>query len=74
MTEQDEAEGARVILLGAEANRQLFPGKAVIGQPLMVKRLPVHRHRCSRKKETERQLRQRPGQHATLHNVLSHGT
>ena len=36
MTEQDEAEGARVILLGAEANRQLFPGKAVIGQPLMV--------------------------------------
>ncbi len=36
MTEQDEAEGARVILLGDEANRQLFPGKAVIGQPLMV--------------------------------------
>jgi putative ABC transport system permease protein len=36
MSEQDEAEGARVILLGAEANRQLFPGKAVIGQPLMV--------------------------------------
>jgi len=36
MSEQDEAEGARAILLGAEANRQLFPGKAVIGQPLMV--------------------------------------
>ena len=36
MSEQDEAEGARVILLGAEANRQLFPGKEVIGQPLMV--------------------------------------
>jgi len=36
MSEQDEAEGALVILLGAEANRQLFPGKAVIGQPLMV--------------------------------------
>src|SRR5260370_1453698 len=36
MSEQDEAEGARVILLGSEANRQLFPGKAVIGQPLMV--------------------------------------
>src|SRR6202171_6179487 len=36
MSEQDEADGARVILLGAEANRQLFPGKAVIGQPLMV--------------------------------------
>ena len=37
MTEQDEIEGARVIVLGAEANRQLFPGKEVIGQPLMVK-------------------------------------
>jgi putative ABC transport system permease protein len=36
MTEQDEIEGARVILLGAEANRQLFPGKPVIGQTLMV--------------------------------------
>jgi putative ABC transport system permease protein len=36
MTEQDEAEGSRVVLLGAEANRQLFPGKAVIGHPLMI--------------------------------------
>ncbi len=36
MNEQDEAEGARVILLGSEANRQLFPGKQVIGQTLMV--------------------------------------
>jgi putative ABC transport system permease protein len=36
MNEQDEANGERVILLGAEANRQLFPGKNVIGEPLMV--------------------------------------
>jgi putative ABC transport system permease protein len=36
MSEQDEAEGARVVILGAEANRQLFPGKEVIGQPLMI--------------------------------------
>jgi putative ABC transport system permease protein len=36
MSEQDEAQGARVVLLGAEANRQLFPGKEVIGQPLMI--------------------------------------
>ncbi len=36
MSEQDEANAERVILLGADANRQLFPGKAVIGQPLMV--------------------------------------
>lgn len=36
MSEQDEANGERVILLGAEANRQLFPGKPVIGQSLLV--------------------------------------
>ncbi len=36
MSAQDEAEGQRVILLGADANRQLFPGKPVIGQVLMV--------------------------------------
>ncbi len=26
MNERDEADGARVVLLGAESNRQLFPG------------------------------------------------
>jgi putative ABC transport system permease protein len=36
MTSQDEANGERVILLGSEANRQLFPGKPVIGMPLLV--------------------------------------
>ncbi|WP_348266555.1 ABC transporter permease [Edaphobacter paludis] len=36
MTDEDEANGRRVILLGADANRQLFPGKAVIGQKMMV--------------------------------------
>ena len=36
MTEQDEDTAARVIVLGADASRQLFPGKPVIGQPLMV--------------------------------------
>lgn len=36
MSQQDEETGARVILLGAEANRQLFPGKPVIGEKLMV--------------------------------------
>lgn len=36
MSEEDEDNGRRVILLGADANRQLFPGKAVIGQKLMV--------------------------------------
>lgn len=36
MTDEDEANGRRVILLGSDANRQLFPGKAVIGQKMMV--------------------------------------
>jgi putative ABC transport system permease protein len=36
MTSEDEATGARVIILGYDANRQLYPGKPVIGQTLMV--------------------------------------
>jgi putative ABC transport system permease protein len=36
MSEEDEANGRRVILLGADANRQLFPGKTVIGQKMLV--------------------------------------
>lgn len=36
MNTEDEANARRVILLGADANRQLFPGKPVIGQKLMV--------------------------------------
>ncbi|NYF80487.1 ABC transporter permease [Granulicella arctica] len=36
MTQEDEDNAERVIILGAESNRQLFPGKPVIGQPLMV--------------------------------------
>lgn len=40
MTEEDEANEARVIVLGSDANRQLFPGKPVIGQTLMVAGYP----------------------------------
>jgi putative ABC transport system permease protein len=36
MSEDDEANARRVILLGADANRQLFPGKPVIGQKMLV--------------------------------------
>ncbi|WP_263385446.1 ABC transporter permease [Granulicella arctica] len=36
MNTEDEATGARVIVLGADSNRQLFPGQKVIGEPLMV--------------------------------------
>ena len=39
-SEADEDEGRRVILLGSEANRQLYPGKPVIGQTLMVEGFP----------------------------------
>ncbi|GGA55520.1 ABC transporter permease [Edaphobacter acidisoli] len=40
MNQVDEDTGARVILLGSDANRQLFPGKPVIGQTLMVEGYP----------------------------------
>jgi putative ABC transport system permease protein len=36
MSEQDEEAGERVVLLGAESNRQLYPGKPVIGEKLMI--------------------------------------
>ena len=39
-TQADEDAGRRVILLGAEANRQLFPGQRVIGETLMVEGYP----------------------------------
>jgi putative ABC transport system permease protein len=39
-TADDEANGARVVLLGAESNRQLYPGKPAIGQTLMVAGYP----------------------------------
>ena len=40
MTAEDEDTAARVILLGYESNRQLYPGKPVIGQTLMVNGYP----------------------------------
>ena len=40
MTEADEADGARVVILGAESNRQLYPGKPAVGQTLMIDGYP----------------------------------
>jgi putative ABC transport system permease protein len=40
MTEQDESDAARVVILGADSERQLFPGKAAIGQPLAIQGYP----------------------------------
>jgi len=40
MNQEDEDTGARVIILGSDANRQLFPGRPVIGQTLMVAGYP----------------------------------
>ncbi len=39
-TQADEDQARRVILLGSEANRQLYPGKTVIGETLMVEGYP----------------------------------
>jgi putative ABC transport system permease protein len=40
MTQQDEENGERVVVLGAESNRQLYPGKTAIGQTLMIAGYP----------------------------------
>jgi putative ABC transport system permease protein len=40
MTQEDEDDGSRVIILGSESNRQLFPGKPAIGQTLMMAGYP----------------------------------
>lgn len=40
MTEDDESNGERVVILGAESNRQLFPGKPAIGQTIQIAGYP----------------------------------
>jgi putative ABC transport system permease protein len=40
MNQQDEDDAARVVILGADSNRQLFPGKPAIGQDLMIAGYP----------------------------------
>ena len=40
MTVEDEDTGARVVILGADASRQLFPGKPAIGMQLMIAGYP----------------------------------
>ena len=40
ITEDDEREGRRVLLLGYAANRQLFPGQPAIGATVLVKSIP----------------------------------
>jgi putative ABC transport system permease protein len=40
MTQEDEDNGARVVVLGAESERQLFPGKPSIGQVIQISGYP----------------------------------
>lgn len=40
MSTEDEDNGARVVILGADANRQLFPGKPAIGESLSIAGYP----------------------------------
>lgn len=40
MSADDENSGARVVILGAESNRQLFPGKSAIGESLSIAGYP----------------------------------
>src|SRR5437879_7174220 len=40
ITEDDDREGRRVVVLGSAANRQLFPGQPAIGATLLIQSLP----------------------------------
>ena len=40
MTQQDQDSGARVVILGADSNRQLFPGKPAVGQAITIAGYP----------------------------------
>jgi putative ABC transport system permease protein len=40
MNADDESSGARVVILGADANRQLFPGEPAIGEPVSIAGYP----------------------------------
>jgi putative ABC transport system permease protein len=40
MSEDDEAQGTRVVILGADSNRQLFPGKPSLGQTVSIAGYP----------------------------------
>jgi putative ABC transport system permease protein len=40
MTDDDETDGKRVVILGAESNRQLFPGKPSIGESMSIAGYP----------------------------------
>jgi len=40
MDAEDEDRGSRVVILGAESNRQLFPGKPAIGESLSINGYP----------------------------------
>jgi putative ABC transport system permease protein len=40
MSDDDEKAGARIVILGAESNRQLFPGKPAIGETVTIATYP----------------------------------
>ena len=66
ITADDQANGNRVVILGAESYRQLYPGKPAIGQPL----ISIHRHWCAGVQAAERQLRLGTGQLAVVCTLL----
>src|SRR6185369_1404984 len=40
ITEDDEREGRRVVILGSAARQQLFPGQPAVGASVLIKSLP----------------------------------
>ena len=72
MTDDDERDSNRVVLLGWNAARQLYPGQAAVGATLIIARYPYTVDRRARREETELQL-QRPGQRHALCAVFGDG-
>jgi len=56
LTEEDEKEGRRVVLLGSAARDQLFSGQPDIGETITNPGHSLHRRRLTRKEKAEFQL------------------
>ena len=69
ITDDDEREGRRVLVLGSKAYRQLFPGQPAIGATVLVKSVPYLGGRRSAGEEAELEL-QRAGQRLSVRAVF----
>ena len=69
ITDDDEREGRRVLVLGSKAYRQLFPGQPAIGASVLVQERSVSRGRGFGREEAEFEL-QRTGQRLSVRPIF----